>query len=305
MSAPELSALDVDVILRTHNRADMLPEAVASFFAADARGVNARLLVVDNASSDHTQSVLADLQARYGEALVPLYEARPGPQHALNAALGAVRGQIVACFDDDERIVPGWLQAIAREFADPATDYIAGPVLFPQGSSLPEWLPDGFNGALGFIDHGGQRRQFAPGFHGMLTQGNCALRAKIFEEFGPYPDCFNTAEDRWLNQWLTDQGKRGFYCPDFGVTHLLQPARVNRDYFRQWARREGHDLATCDTLLSRPNMLAQRWYWRKIAGCAARRLVGVGTSAERFRDELELRVAASYAATCLGRRATA
>lgn len=298
-----MSALDVDVILRTHNRAAMLPEAVASFFAADARGVNARLLVVDNASSDETQQVLQELRERYGDALVPLYEARPGPQHALNAALKQVRGEIVACFDDDERIVPGWLATIAREFADPATDYIAGPVLFPQGSSLPEWLPDGFNGALGFIDHGRERRQFAPGFHGMLTQGNCALRAKIFEEFGPYPDEFNTAEDRWLNQWLIDQGKRGFYCPDFGVTHLLQSARVNRDYFRQWALREGRDLATCDTLLARPNMLAQRWYWRKIAGCAARRLVGAGSVAELFRDELELRVAASYAATYLKRRA--
>lgn len=300
-----MSALDVDVILRTHNRAAMLPEAVASLFAADTRGVNVRLLVVDNASSDGTQAVLADLQADYGEALVPLYEARPGPQHALNAALAQVHGQIVACFDDDERVLPGWLAAIAREFADPATDYIAGPVLFPAGSSLPEWLPEGFNGALGFIDHGPLRRPFGPGFHGMLTQGNCALRASIFEEFGRYPDCFNTAEDRWLNQWLTDQGKRGFYCPDFGVTHLLQPARVNRAYFRQWARREGRDLAMCNTLLSRPNMLAQRWYWRKIAGCAGRRLVGAGTVAELFRDELELRVAASYAATCLGRRPTA
>ena len=297
-----MSALAVDVILRTHNRAAMLPEAVASFFAADMRGINARLLVVDNASGDETPAVLARLQEQYGATLVPLHETRPGPQHALNAALAHVTGDIVACFDDDERIAPGWLQAIAREFADPATDYIAGPVLFPEGSRLPEWLPGGFNGALGFIDHGPLRRRFGPGFHGMLTQGNCALRAGIFEEFGRYPDCFSTAEDRWLNQWLTDHGKRGFYCPDFGVTHLLQPARVNRAYFRQWARREGRDLATCDTLLSRPNMLAQRWYWRKIAGCAARRLVGAGSAADLFRDELELRVAASYAATCLSRR---
>jgi glycosyltransferase involved in cell wall biosynthesis len=66
-----MSALEVDVILRTHNRADMLPDAVASFFAADMRGVNARLLVVmvRNACSDGTAALLPNLWRNFGAAL--------------------------------------------------------------------------------------------------------------------------------------------------------------------------------------------------------------------------------------------
>jgi glycosyltransferase involved in cell wall biosynthesis len=288
-------AMDIDVILRTHNRAAMLGDAVASFFAADHGGVAARLLVVDNASSDGTAQLLAQLTSEHGARLVALHEPRPGGQHALNCGLARADAPLVAFFDDDERIVPGWLQAIIREFADPATDYMAGPVLPLTDSALPDWLPSGFGGVLGIIDNGAERQRYAPGFGGMLTQGNCALRRSVFAAIGAYPAELATSEDRWLNQWLTGQGKQGFYCPDFAVHHVMQPERITRSYFRSWAAREGRDRAVCDRLATARALITQPWYWKEIAGCAARWILQRGTAADRFHDELMLRIAAAYA----------
>ncbi len=286
---------EIDVILRTHNRAAMLEAAIASFFAADHDGISARLIVVDNASSDGTDALLKVLGAVHGGRLLALHEPKPGGQHALNCALARAQAPIIAFFDDDERIAPGWLQAIVREFADPETDYMAGPVLPLTQSPLPDWLPAGFGGVLGIIENGQERRRYEDGFAGMLTQGNCALRRTVFTQIGPYPAQLATSEDRWLNQWLVEQGKTGFYCPDFAVHHVMQAERLTRAYFRSWARREGHDRALCDRLAAVRPLVAQPWYWKLIAGSAVRRLLRSGDAADRFHDELTLRIALAYA----------
>ena len=285
---------DIDVILRTYNRATLLGDAIASFFEADHSGISARLIVVDNASSDGTANLLEQAAARYGDRILPLNEAKAGGQHALNCGLACADAPIVAFFDDDERIVPGWLQVIAREFAAPATDYIAGPVAPITDEPLPDWLPGGFGGVLGIIDNGPDRRPYGAGFAGMLTQGNCALRRSIFGETGPYPEQLPTAEDRWLFDWLVRNHKAGFYCPDLAVHHIMQPERITRSYFRNWAQREGRDRAVCDRLNGTPAVLIHPWYWRKNVGSALRWMLRRGGAAGIFRDELTLRIAASY-----------
>lgn len=284
----------IDVVLRTCNRRAMLGDAVASFFAADHAGVEARLLVVDNNSTDGTQELLAELAARHGARLVPLAERRPGGQHALNRGIAESSAPVVAFFDDDERIATGWLQAIRTEFADPATDYIAGPVRPADGFVLPEWVPAGFGGVLGIIDSSPTRRAFETGFAAMLTQGNCALRRSVLAEAGPYPDDLPTAEDRWLNQWLIDHGKRGFYCPELAVEHAMQPARVTPGYFRRWAAREGRDLFVCDRLAGRPAPFRKAWYWHQLVRAAGDWLRPGTSKARRLQGELSLRVAHSY-----------
>ena len=296
MALPASEPMRIDAVLRTYNRRDLLPGAVASFFAADQAGVEARLLVIDNNSSDGTGELLQALVAEHGPRLVPLHEPTPGGQHALNCGIAAATAPVIGFFDDDERIDANWLQAIRREFADPLTDYIAGPMRPAGGLTLPDWLPAGFGGVLGIIDSSPVRRAFGPGFAAMLIQGNCAVRRSIFAEVGPFPAELPTAEDRWLDQWLVAHGKRGFYCPDFAIDHMMQPERITPAYFRRWAHREGRDLWVCDRIAGRPAPFSHRWYWRHLAESARDWLLPGGAPARRLRGELSLRVAWAYVA---------
>jgi len=295
----------LDVILRTHNRAALLGPAVESFLSADRAGIAVRLLVVDNRSSDETPALLARLAAANPGLVVALREEQPGGQHALNCGLAAATAPVVAFFDDDERVAPDWLRVIAREMADPATDYIAGPALPLWDGPPPEWLPDGYGGVLGIIDSGPVRTQFSPSFAGMLTQGNCALRRSIFAESGPYPASVPTGEDRWLYEWLTAHGKRGYYCPDLRIHHVMQPERLSQDYFRKWAAREGRDRIVCDRLAGAPSVMGQKWYWRQVLGALGRWITRWGNRSERFRSELELRQARAAISETLFRRGRA
>jgi glycosyltransferase involved in cell wall biosynthesis len=262
---------------------------------ADREGVDFRLLIVDNASTDDTASVLERLKEQYGDWLITLYEPKPGGQFALNAAIPLCRAPVIAFFDDDERLDPSWLQVIRREFADPKTDFIAGPCKPLWNGTAPGWLPDGFGGVLGIIDNGAERARYSPAFKGMLTQGNCAVRGSIFEEVGPYPPELTTAEDRWLYGWLIENGKTGYYCPDFAIHHIMQETRLSKQYFRAWAAREGRDREACDRLAGGKSVLLAPWFWRSCAVDLMTIIRGIASNADggakAFAAELGLRQA--------------
>jgi glycosyltransferase involved in cell wall biosynthesis len=296
-----LTDFRLDVVLRTHNRAHLVGAAVESVLAANADGINLRVVIVDNASNDSTPTILAQLAATHGERITVLHEPKPGGQHALNAAIARCTAPVIAFFDDDERVDAAWLQVIRREFNDGATEFIAGQCrpLWQDGGAPPDWLPAAYGGVLGIIDSAHVRTQFTMSFSGMLTQGNCAVRRSIFDSAGPYPSHLSTAEDRWLHDWLMQNGKIGFYCPDLMIDHIMQADRLSKAYFREWSAREGRDRAACDRLAGTPNPLGQLWYWRRIAQdiaviCAAA-LTGTFGGAKAFAAELNLRQSWAYA----------
>jgi glycosyltransferase involved in cell wall biosynthesis len=288
----------IDVVLRTYNRAHLIGDALASILDADHDGIELRVLIVDNGSTDDTPAVLAQLVSGREDKVTILHEARPGGQLALNAAIARCTAPVIAFFDDDERVSKNWLQVIAREFADSRTQFIAGPCLPLWHGPEPDWLPAGFGGVLGIIDNGSDRRTYGPDFGGMLTQGNCAVRAGIFAEVGPYPDELKTAEDRWLHEWLCANNRTGYYCPDLVIHHIMQESRINRAYFRSWAVREGRDRAACDRLAGVRSSARQPWYWRQVLGdvwiFGKSAMTGKSQSSSAFAAELGLRQALAY-----------
>lgn len=68
-------------------------------------------------------------------------------------------------FDADEEVQQDWMLVLARNFADPAVDYIGGEMRPNWLVPRPDWLLAGFNGAVGIVHNGELRRQYgSPGF---------------------------------------------------------------------------------------------------------------------------------------------
>ncbi len=89
---------DISVVLATHNRAALLPRAIAGVLAQ--QGARFELIVVDDASTDGTPAylaTLADPRIRVIRAVRNL-----GPSGARNRGLEAARGEIVAFLDSDD-----------------------------------------------------------------------------------------------------------------------------------------------------------------------------------------------------------
>lgn len=105
----------ISVVIPTFDRADELPRAIDSVLTQ--QGVDLELLVVDDGSTDHTPELLA---AVGDPRLRVLRQDNRGVSAARNLGIGAARGEFVTFLDSDDEALPGWLEAFADAFAEPA-----------------------------------------------------------------------------------------------------------------------------------------------------------------------------------------
>src|SRR5687768_2828620 len=93
-------ALNISILIATHNRAKILRRTMKAMEALVRAGVSVEWVIVDNNSSDETRLVVESFRERL--PLRYLFEPRPGKNYALNKALSEVElGDVVVFTDDD------------------------------------------------------------------------------------------------------------------------------------------------------------------------------------------------------------
>src|SRR5262249_25518966 len=135
----------IDVIIATYNRAALLERAVRSILAARRLPeFDFAITVVDNNSTDSTREVIAGLSQESNGRARYLFEPRQGKSYAVNAAIAATDGDVIAFADDDQVMDGEWLCAIYQAFAD-GFDYVTGRVLGEwetEPIAWPAWFDD-------------------------------------------------------------------------------------------------------------------------------------------------------------------
>jgi GT2 family glycosyltransferase len=99
----------VSAIIATHNRAELVSEALDSIFAQQGLGkqFDVEVVVVDDASTDNTPQVVA----RYPEVRFIRFAVNRGQAAARNAGINSSSGTYVAFLDDDDVWLPGKLSS--------------------------------------------------------------------------------------------------------------------------------------------------------------------------------------------------
>jgi len=90
----------VSVIIPTYNRADLLPKAIRSVIYQEQQ--NLEIIVVDDGSSDHTQSVVKQLQKKNSNLLYYQNERSRGPSGTRNTGIEKASGDILSFLDSDD-----------------------------------------------------------------------------------------------------------------------------------------------------------------------------------------------------------
>ena len=99
----------VSVVMPAYNCEELLAESIRSVIAQTYN--NWELLVVDDASSDKTQSVARKLATEEQRIRVIALSENGGVANARNVAMRAARGQYLAFLDSDDLWLPGKLSA--------------------------------------------------------------------------------------------------------------------------------------------------------------------------------------------------
>ena len=249
----------LSLVVCTRNRASQLSECLAAL----ERLVPVpgwELLVVDNASTDDTATLLA--QYRGPLPLRAIHEPRAGLGAARNRGWRAACGELIAFTDDDCYPHPDFLREIVAAFGESdSIGFVGGPVMLhaPQHvrMSIKESLVHERFPAGSFIPAGA--------IHG----ANFAFRKATLERIDGFDEMFGagapfvSAEDTDALGRALMAGWSGVYTPRIVVTHNHGreggPEVVR--LARQYARGRGAYYAKALLNSQSRSIYARNWYW--------------------------------------------
>lgn len=257
--------MHVTVALCTHNRCELLAEAIDSFFGIDIDVPGTfDLLVIDNASTDGTRKVVSNLSAGRPEMLSYFFEERIGLANARNAAIRLARGDIVAFTDDDVLFERGWLQGIFDVLMRyPDAVGFAGPVSLKYEAPAPAWIDDdpewlNMKGFLGQVTFGTVERYLE---RGETPVGmNVGLRKASLYRIGGYDPKLGrhgtnlmSKEDSELALRFYEAGLRFIYSPNIKMKHRVPRERLTRAWMARRMYWQGISEAVLADVRERPS----------------------------------------------------
>jgi len=268
--------MELDVIIPTYNRQDLLKLTLESLFRAEIpSGLNVRVTVVDNNSKDATRSVVEGLQEKFNGRLRYQFESRQGRSHALNAGVASTTGDVVGMIDDDEEIDANWYKTMFEVFTRKNVDFLGGPYVPKWSIPPPEWLPPEYGSVVGWVDGGDTEVPFDNSYPGILMGGNAVFKRSVLPKVGPYCTWLGrtdkrllSGEDEDLYHRLLASGAKGLYLPNLIIYHHVTPERLTKSYFRRWCFWRGVSLGLLDRTrkLPCPYLFGiPRWHYRQAA----------------------------------------
>lgn len=234
------SSLDVSVIICTHNRCDLLAEAMESVLSQVTEEIHYELIVVDNNSTDGTKGVIGAFISRGHPNLRYVFESKQGLSNARNAGLEHARAPIVAFTDDDVRVARDWVRVIKRTFDQhPEVAFISGKVLPRWNAEPPSWLTSEHWSALALQDHGDTPFYSNISRPVCLVGASLAIRREVFRIVGNFNPAFarigaSSSDDHEWELRVWNAGQQGLYVPELIVTADVQVERMDKAYHRLW-----------------------------------------------------------------------
>jgi glycosyltransferase involved in cell wall biosynthesis len=239
----------ITVIIATRNRAQSLRSTLEFLLIpANLGSFDWELLVVDNGSSDQTKELCLDFQRRFPRHFRSIVETRAGKSHALNTAIQAASGNLLAFTDDDVTCAPEYLHGIRDFFSSHVADGVQGRVFLDCEGGWPRWLDAGTAAMAGFRDCGEQVTELKGTMYGL----NMIVKSDVFRKIGgflPYlgPGLIG-AEDTEFSLRMRHAGMQQMYAPQIVLHHRLSRQRLTRNFFRKRFFQEGRSNCYRDEL---------------------------------------------------------
>ena len=207
----------ISLIICTRNRAASIHRCLDAILKIESVD-HFELILVNNASTDHTATLLQKFVDSCALPVVVVNEPIPGLSRARNAGIAAASGDLMAFSDDDCYLAPDYLTALGSSFENNKVGFVGGRVLLFDPTDLPIT-----------IQTSEQPAQFLPQQYmppsGAIHGANFAFRREVFNRIGLFDinlgagtPCMG-AEDTDLLQRALMAGFQGLYSPAPLVFH--------------------------------------------------------------------------------------
>jgi glycosyltransferase involved in cell wall biosynthesis len=235
------------VIVCTHDRSALLARCIDSI-AAQRRSTNeVEIIVVDNASTDDTSTIVHGAQQRV-DGLRYTYEPTLGLSRARNHGIRIATGEVLMFIDDDATAEDGWLDAMFAAYQDPQVSGVAGRIRLDTTERRPAWFVPQVEQLFSGLDLGDEQRLLAPREWPFGT--NMSVRRDVAVELGGFPEDLGriggsllSSEETAFFEQLARRGLSVAYVPDAVVVHALPRERLTIRYLGRRAFAQGRSEA--------------------------------------------------------------
>lgn len=190
-------SLKVSIITATYNDVGNLQKIIEQVKNQDYK--NIEYIIVDGASTDRTQEIIAEAKAYFGQRLRVISEADQGIYDAVNKGITAATGDIIGCcFDEftNSDVITRIVQTIEAE----GTDGVHADLYYMKdGKIIRKWHQGQGNIRFGWL----------PG-HPTLY-----LKKAVYNQFGLYKDDYKVSADyEFMIRILKDKQVVLSYIPE-------------------------------------------------------------------------------------------
>jgi GT2 family glycosyltransferase len=199
----------LSVIVPVHNNGKDLLACLEAL--ATSTRVPDELIVVDDASTDHSKQIAEELGAR----VIALNGRARGPAFARNRGVEAAHGNVIIFIDADVAAHPDTLAKMEQYLVDqPQVAALFGSY---DDAPIERGLVSLFKNLLHHYVHQHSKRQAST-----FWAGAGAIRREVFDRLGGFDEAFTapSIEDIELGLRLRGSGYVVWLCPDVQVTHL-------------------------------------------------------------------------------------
>lgn len=243
----------VSVVLCTHNRADLLRDALEGALDQDLAPERYEVVVVDNDSTDDTPEVVRRAAAAAAVRVTRAPESSRGLSFARNRGIAESRGEVIVFADDDVLVGRGWLAALAAPFDDPEVMAAGGPIEPAWPGEAPAWLPAWMHAFLSIGDFPDAREAGRFVWPRQPWGANMAFRRRVFDELGDFPVDLGRVGTRLLSneevllfRRIHERGWTVAFAADAVLRHRILPERLSESWFQHRLYWQGRSDAVMD-----------------------------------------------------------
>ncbi len=232
------SKLEISVVICTYNRAVYLPAALESLYNQQINKDCYEVIVVNNNSTDNTESVCKNFIAAHRDAhFIYLNEPNQGASFARNTGAAIAQSPLLCFMDDDAIAHPNYLSIIIDFFKTHADAGGLGGRIIPKYiPSEPIWMSHFVSSLVGNFNYNKEICVFSPNKYPL--ESNMIIKRDDFN----LVNGFNTSlpgvkgtlriggEGKEFFLKLKALGKTIYYHPEIIVDHVVETHRLTPEY---------------------------------------------------------------------------
>lgn len=235
--------MEISLIVATYNRADRLQPMLLSLLEQSVDKERWEAIIVNNNSSDNTTQVVENFISTHPQVNIRLVtEPKQGLSHARNCGIELSKAPLIAIIDDDEQIVPSYIQSYIDFFAThPDVAAAGGAIIAKYDEGRPSWVSHFVE--IPIANPIAERAVAAPFPAGKIPGGgNMALRRCAIERYGGFDPALGRSGERLIGgeeSNMFDRLRRGgeqvWFVPRAAIYHNIAAEKLERGYLeRLW-----------------------------------------------------------------------